>query len=159
MDQIKVDALDIAILRELKRNCKEPYRDFAQRLGTHPNTVIQRVHHLEHAGVIKGYSADIDYSKIGYDYHGLIMIRTSKISDSKNLWVFDDVVNIPQIETAYAVTGAYDALATIRVKNREEMVGVLKELQECKVVLKTNTHIILQTFKHAYDYNPFYSVL
>ncbi len=152
--QVSIDKLDQEILRELKNDCTQSYKKLAEKLGTHVNTIIQHVQRLEREKVITGYSATINYQKIGYDYQGIALIRTSKLTDTKNMWLFDDVIKIPQVEALYAVTGSDDAFAIIRVKNRDEMVDVLKQVQDSEVVVKTNTLIILHTFKQWTNYNP-----
>ncbi len=149
-----VDVVDIAILRELKTDCKQSYRDLAHKLNIHPNTLMQRIKKLEKEHVINGYYADIDYRKIGYDYHGVSMLRTKKSRVTENMWEFEDIKKIPQVEAIYALTGPYDAIAIIRVKNREEMVEVLKKMQQNQMIAKTNTQIILRTFKNPSEYNP-----
>ncbi len=149
-----IDIVDVSILRELKNDCKQSYRTLATKLGVHPNTLMQRIKKLEKEKVIIGYHADIDYRKLGYDYHGVSMIRTKKSKITESMWEFDDIKKIPELEALYTVTGQYDAIAVIRVKNREQLVEVLKRMQQNLMIAKTNTQIILSTFKRPSDYNP-----
>ncbi len=149
----KYDDLDLSILRELRENSKQSVRELANLLGAHPNTVIQRIKRLENNEVIKKYTVEIDYRKIGYDIHALVMIKTKKgkMSDS---WELQTVTRIPQIQSLYALTGNYDALAIVRVKERDELVKILRKIQENKVIARTNTYIMLTGYKSPDEFNP-----
>lgn len=151
----KCDMLDLQILKELRQDAKQSYRQLAEKLKIHPNTLMQRIKKLERDKIITGYQASINYTKLGYDYHGIAMLRTKKASTDKDIWQFKDIINLPQVQALYATTGVYDAVAIVRVKEREEMVKILKTIQESPIVYKSNTQIVLETFKHPSEYNPF----
>jgi len=149
----KLDSIDRMILSELRKNCKRPVRELAKELRVHPNTLLQRIKKLEKEKVIVGYMAEIDYRKLGYDLHAIVMgkVRKGRAGDPEQL---ADLSSIPEVQSLYAVTGAYDIIMVVKVKNRDGLVDVIRKIGENPIVVKTTSHIILYGYKHPYEFNP-----
>ena len=147
------DALDLAILRELREDSKQSIRELAQKVGSHPNTLMERIKKLENEKIIIKYSTDIDYRKIGYDMHALVLAKVRKgvIGDYSQL---ADVVHLPQIQSIYAITGTYDIAVMIRAKDRNELAEVLQKIQKNQIIVKTHTLLVMHTYKQPYEFNP-----
>lgn len=153
MANSKHDKLDISILSELRKNCKQNLKQLAAKFGTHPNTLLQRIRKLEREGVIRAYQAEIDYSKLGYDLQAIIMIKMTKgmLHDPE---IIEELARIPQIRALYGVTGAHDCVALISTKSKDDLVEVLQTIQSNKIVVKTITYLVLSAYKHPYEFNP-----
>ena len=72
---IKIDDLDIDILRSLNENARKSFRDIAKELHISLTTVSNRVKALERNGVIQGYIPVLDATKLGYDIMVVIGIK------------------------------------------------------------------------------------
>ena len=133
------DSIDLEILRELRGNCKQPVRELAKK--------------LEKEKVIIKYLAEIDYRKLDYDLHAVIMgkVRKGRAGDPEQL---ADLSSIPQVQSLYAVTGAYDIFLVVRVKDRDQLTEVIRKIGENPIVMKTTTHLILYSYKQPYEFNP-----
>ena len=150
---MKIDAIDMNILRELRENSDRPIRELAQKLGMHPNTLLQHIKKLEANRIIVKYMAEIDYAKMGYDLQTMVMIKVSK--DARSKWeVLDELRAFKDFVAIYAITGGYDLMAIVRTKNRKTLTDLLSELNKKPYVVETNTTLLLQAFKHAYEFNP-----
>jgi DNA-binding Lrp family transcriptional regulator len=147
------DSTDLAILRELRDDCKRPVRELAKKLKIHPNTLLQRIKKLEKEKIIVKYMAEVDYHKIGYDLHAIIMgkVRKGRAGDPEQL---ADLTAIPEIQSLYAATGVYDIVALVKVKNRDQLVEVVRKIGENPIVIKTITQIILYGYKNPHEFNP-----
>ena len=148
-----IDVVDVAILRELKNNCKQSYRTLASKLGIHPNTLMQRIKKLEKEKFIRAYHADIDFEKIGYDLFAFVTIKL-RMGISWERELITTLVNIPQIQGLFPVAGAPDAIALVYAKDKGELADVLRKIQKTDVVIKTTTYIALDIYKRVYDFNP-----
>ncbi len=60
-----MDAIDVAILRELQADGRLSNQDLAARVGLSPSPCLRRVRALERAGVITGYRAVLDPAAVG----------------------------------------------------------------------------------------------
>ena len=142
----KIDTVDLMILKELRKDCKRPMRELAQKLRMHPNTLLQRIKRLEKSKIVRRYHADIDYKALGYDMHSVVMIKIRK-SGLEDKDLLKDVAAMPEVVSLYAVTGGADVIATVKAKNRDDLVRVLRAIQSNDSVLRTTSYIILLTFK------------
>ncbi len=147
------DELDTKILANMRENCKQNLKELANKLAVHPNTLMQRVKKLEKEGVIIKYTAEIDYTKLGYDLDAMIMVKVNK--DTRTKWyVLNDLKAIKDINILYTITGNYDVMAIVKTKNRETLTALLAELNKKQYIVETNTTVLLYSFKHAYEFNP-----
>ncbi len=151
--EITLDELDIALLRELKNDCMQGYRDLASKLRMHPNTVMQRIKRLEREHIVRGHYADVDYSRLGLDLHALLLIKVKKgtVGVTEQL---KDVAALPQVQSLYAIAGHYDLVMLIQVKDRAELAETLQKIQKNAIIVRTNTFLILHPYKQYHEFNP-----
>ncbi len=60
-----LDDLNTRILRTLSQDGRISNLDLAEKVGLSPSACLRRVQDLERSGVIKGYRAVIDATKVG----------------------------------------------------------------------------------------------
>jgi DNA-binding Lrp family transcriptional regulator len=65
-EEIKLDLKDRKILYELDKNSRQSNSEIAKKVGLNKNTVNYKISRMTHEGVISGYYATIDSSKLGY---------------------------------------------------------------------------------------------
>ncbi|HID72597.1 TPA: Lrp/AsnC family transcriptional regulator, partial [Candidatus Micrarchaeota archaeon] len=131
-----------------------PTKELARKLGIHPNTLLQRIKRLEKEGVIKKYMAKIDYGKVGYDLHIILMMRVRK-GRAGDMDQLKDLLKVKELETLYATTGTWDLIGSCRVKNRKHLLKVIQRIGKNKIVMKTSSYLTLFSYKGAQDFNPF----
>lgn len=143
----KPDALDERIIGELSSNGRDSFREIAKRLKVSTSTVIQRVRNLEKEGIVRGYSADYDYSKLGYEFMGVIEITITK---GALLEVQKKIAQLQGVVAVYDVTGLSDSMVLVRTKNRSEFSRLVKTILSMEHVEHSNTHVILNVIKEDY---------
>lgn len=154
---MKYDELDFGILRELREHANLSYKEIAKRLKAHPNTVMLRIKRLERENVIRKYSADIDYSKLGLKLRAAITMRTRGVNvlNVGKKGHVNGILQIPQLIALYGTAGPTDAIAFVEVKDINELTEVIAKIQNTPGVIRTSTYVILATYKHSSEYNPF----
>ncbi|HEV8192509.1 MAG TPA: Lrp/AsnC family transcriptional regulator, partial [Ktedonobacterales bacterium] len=60
-----LDSTDWSILRELQQDARLSYNELGRRVGLSAPAAAERVRRLESAGVITGYGARVDPTKMG----------------------------------------------------------------------------------------------
>jgi DNA-binding Lrp family transcriptional regulator len=139
-----LDKTDKAILNVLHDNARFSYRQIARLVKVSVATVLNRVRVLEESGVIKKYSVVLDYDKLGYDVEVIIDVRVSK---GKLFEVERKIAKHPNVFAVYDNTGHFDATIVARFTNRRAMDTFLKKIQSYDFVERTETKLVLNTFK------------
>ena len=74
----ELDATDQAILDLLQENCKQPLAAIGEKVGLSAPAVLDRIHKLEEAGVIRAYTALLDARRLGLDVAAFIGVSTDR---------------------------------------------------------------------------------
>lgn len=139
-----LDPKDKKILNILVENSRLSLRQIAKKAKVSVATVMHHVKKLEKDGIIKNYTAKLDYEKVGYDVEVIIEIRISK---GKLFEVERKIAMHPNVFAVYDITGAFDAVVLARFPTRRQMDNFLKKLQTYDFVERTETKLILNTIK------------
>ena len=135
---------DKRILNILLENSRLSLRQIAKKAEVSVATVMHHINNLEKEKIIKGYTAKLNYEKIGYDVEVLIEIRISK---GKLFEVEKKIASHPNVFAIYDITGTFDAAILARFPSRRLMDNFLKKIQTYDFVERTETKLILSTIK------------
>jgi DNA-binding Lrp family transcriptional regulator len=149
-ENMKIDDLDKKIVQAICQSSQGSYRQIAKRLGIHPTTLIQRVKHLEEEGVIKGYRAQVDYMKLGYEFMAIVHIYV----EGDLMEVEKKIMGLSNVVAVLDVTGECDSIAWVACRSREEFSSVVKGMLTIPGVKKTNTYVILNMIKDPFNFLP-----
>ena len=97
-----LDAKNIALLRQLQADPRQPMSELARRVGMSGPAVRERVQRLEDAGIIRGYRVDIDPKAIGLPVMAIIRIRPLPGQSQR---VAELAQQMPTITECHRVTG------------------------------------------------------
>jgi len=137
---VKIDEIDKKILKILKSNARISLTKIAKEIGLSVMGVKNRISRLEKAGVIKGYSANINYVKLGYNIIAFVGVNTEP---KKRMDVIRELKKREEVIELYEVTGTYDIIAKVAIKNMEELRKFLAiTMAEVEGVTRTYTMII-----------------
>ncbi|WP_435064942.1 Lrp/AsnC family transcriptional regulator [Halobaculum sp. EA56] len=123
----EIDDVDKAILYALQEDARSMSSgDIAERTGTSDSTVRKRIQRLESDGVIKGYSASVDYQRSGYPLR-MLLFCTASISERgdriPDILDIDGVVSVQEL-----VTGEQNLLVTVVGETDSDITPVAQEL-------------------------------
>lgn len=113
------------ILQALQENARLSFSELGLRVGLSSPAVAERVRKLEDTGIIKGYHAEIDTTKVGYPITAIIRSqaqgdRCSRISAS--------VRDIPEVLECYRVTGSDCLIMRVIVSSVEHLEALIDRL-------------------------------
>ncbi len=141
------DELDEKIILALESNSRVSFRELAKTLGSSTSTVALRVKRMESSGIIRRYAADLDREKLGFDLTALIEIT---IRGQPLLKVQAQIARLPQVVSVWDITGHFDSIVLVRVRNRRELSATVKKILDVDGVEHTDTHLILNAVKENY---------
>ncbi len=141
---VKLDDLDIKILRALEENARMSYREIAQKFGVATGTIYNRIKKLTDRGVIKGYAPLIDPEKVGLNITALILVQV----DGKHLVeVEEEIAKFDEVSVVYDITGDFDVAVVARFRDRDELNSFIKRLLAMQHVKRTVTNFVLNVVK------------
>ena len=135
---------DKKILNILVEDSRLSLRQIAKKADASVATVMNHLRQLEKTGLIKKYTAKLDYERAGYDVEVMIEIRISK---GKLFEVEKKIGSNPNVFAVYDITGPFDAVILARFPTRRLMDNFLKKIQTYEFVERTETKLILNTIK------------
>lgn len=116
MKNIKIDAFDAAILRNLQKDGRATINDLAEKVGLSPSPVARRVRLLEEAGVVTGYAALIDEATLGYGFSVFVSVKLDKQVDDALVTFEAAIARFPEVVDCWLMTGNRDYLLRIATK-------------------------------------------
>lgn len=142
-----IDQVDLQILKILQEDSKQSYRKLATRTHLTGVNTAARIKNLEEKGILKGYSAVLDPVKLGYDLTAVIFVQTEGgyLKDLEN-----ELSQMVNVITIYEITGDFDVVAIVKLKDRESLNTLLKNLLVTPHIKKTMTNITLNIVKEDF---------
>lgn len=97
-----LDKYDRILLDALLQNGRASFAQLAKLVNLSAPAVAERVAKLEASGVITGYEAKVDLSKVGLPIQCIIELR---MGSHGNQQAYDDLWKIPELIQCHRVTG------------------------------------------------------
>lgn len=137
-----MDKYDLTILKELQENGKLSIAELGRVIGLSTTATKERVKKLENEGVIKGYSAIIDASKVGYDMSAYITVPVGNLEIKE---MADKLSSMEEIVECHKVTGNTCFLVKVRAKNSAHLEHLIDKINN--FAKNTYTYLVLSTAK------------
>jgi Lrp/AsnC family leucine-responsive transcriptional regulator len=131
-----IDAVDARLLTMLAANARMTVADLARQVSMSSPSVADRLRRLEDAGVVRGYTIDIDPVALGYTMQAIVRIRPlpGQLRRVEQL-----LAEIPEFVECDKVTGEDCFVARVMLRTIGHLDGVLDRVTE---YAETNTAII-----------------
>ncbi|WLG45021.1 Lrp/AsnC family transcriptional regulator [Pseudomonas sp. FP1740] len=109
------DQIDRRILHELSRDARQTNLKLAERVGLSPSACLRRVQELERSGVITGYRAVIDRSRLGAGFVAYVTVGLSNHTKD-SLRAFEKAISAcPDVVELHTVTGTIEYLLRVEL--------------------------------------------
>lgn len=146
-----LDGIGKKILTELQENGRLPFTELGRRVGLSTPAVMDRVRQLEDVGIIRGFRADVDFSKMGYPIVAFIAVnvvgdflpRMSKLAKS-----------VPEILECHRVTGSNSFIMKVIAGSVEELEKTIDRLTP---YVATTTSLVLSSIVMRRNIEPMQS--
>lgn len=114
-----LDDVDRRIVDALVRDGRMANNALAERVGIAPSTCLARTRSLIERGIIRGFRADIDYSKAGADLQAVIFVRVRPAARPGLMAMTERLAKEPGVLNVFFVAGAFDFIVHIVASNTE----------------------------------------
>lgn len=150
MRKLKLDSIDLRILKELQADGRMSFTDLAPKVGLTTSPCLERVRRLERAGVIKGYAAIVEPRAV--EAGMLVFIELSLTYSTPD--IFNDfrraVRRLPQVLECHLVSGDFEYLLKARVRDMNAYRELLGEIVRLLPgVRNSKTLVVLEEVKET----------
>lgn len=99
---MKIDEIDKKIINELYHNSRLSMSELGRRVNLSSPSVTERVRQMESFGLIKKYTVEVDYAKLGLPIQCIIeaTVKNGDYASFKRL-----IAKVPNVEFCYRVAG------------------------------------------------------
>jgi len=141
-----MDRFDRLILEALQGDGRISNKQLAQQVHLSESACLRRVRALEEDGMIERYVAMLNQRKVGVPGDVLVHIGLHREEQSE-LAAFEDAVrNIPEVMECYLMTGEFDYLLRVVVKDMADFERIHKdELTRLPGVARVNSSFAIRT--------------
>ncbi len=141
---LEIDDIDRKIIGQYVADARQSYHQVAKKIGVAVSTVQARTKKLESEGILKGYTAVLDYEKLGLTVTAITEITTigGRLPEVEN-----KLSQMPQANAVYDVAGTTDAIVIGKFRSTGELSKFAKAIQGIPNVNRTETHIVLSVVK------------
>ena len=117
MARVKLDRIDIRILRDLQENGRITNVELARRAGISPPPCLRRVRALEETGCIRGYHAELDPEALGFGVSVFAHVGLHSQAEG-DLTAFESLVATwPEVRECHMLAGEMDFLLRIAAED------------------------------------------
>ncbi len=128
MAQITLDSIDRRILSELQAEGRMTNVDLAAKVGLTAPPCLRRVRALEETGIIEGYHAALNASRLGFTITVFAMVSLKSQAEA-DLRAFEDhIATLAPVRECHMLNGEIDFILKI----------VARDLQEFQAFLTTS---------------------
>ncbi|MBI4440494.1 AsnC family transcriptional regulator [Candidatus Woesearchaeota archaeon] len=125
-DIVRLDVKDKKLISLLLANGSLSYSQFGKQIGLSRSNVARRVTLLEEKGVIVGYNAFIDVSKLGINT-AFLLLHTQNLREEKHQ-LLERISRHPAVFSILELTGKYDTLVAFYYREDEEQDRICEDI-------------------------------
>ena len=146
---VKLDEIDLKILRILQEQADMNITLIADKVGLSHTPCWRRIRKMEESGVIASRKCHLDAEKVGLDVSIFVFVRLD-VHSSEVLEEFEAATqNVPEIMQCYTMSGEFDYLLRVVVRTvRDYEKAVKGELLKLPHVGVMNSHFALNEIKN-----------
>lgn len=137
-----MEPLDRHIVQVLAQDGRISFADLGRRVGLSTSAVHQRVKRLEERGIITGYRAVVDYTKVGLPLTALMSVKPFDPAAEDD--VPERLHDIDEIVACWSVAGDENYVLLCRVPTPQDLESLIAEIREAGSC-STHTTVVLST--------------
>lgn len=140
-----LDAVDVAILRELQKDARLQNKELAAIVGVAPSTALERVRSLRRRGVFTGFHATVNLAALGRPVSALLSVRVRPHRQQIVAAFKTFVLEQPETVSLLHVAGPDDYLIQVAVPDTTHLQQLLiNRLISRPEVVSVNTMLVFE---------------
>ncbi len=141
---VRIDSKDRRILEFLLEDGRISLKEMGKRLGISDVAVRKRIKKLERAGIIRGYTAKVSPSALGYS---VVSLTGVDVEPGDLIRVARELTNRSYVKSAWITAGDHSIMLEIWARDSREMDEILEEISKMRGVNRVCPAVVTQRLK------------
>ena len=147
---MKLDTIDLSILKLLQKNSKLTNKALSTHLSLSVTAVYERIKKLEKTGIIKGYVALLSKEKLEQSFVAFCHVKLIQHTQDNVKQFEKEVIKIDEVLECYHLSGDYDYLLKVHVKDMESYRNfMIEKLTNLNHIGSTHSMFMINEVKHT----------
>lgn len=146
-----MDKIDLELIAILQKDGRVPFTEIAKRLNISEGTVRNRLARLQEQEILQVVGL-VDPYNLGFDAPAMIGVS---VAPPKLESAAEKIAAFEEVSYLIMVSGEVDLIVEVMCRDRESLARFLNEkLRQVPGITRTQTYLILRTYKMAYGARP-----
>ena len=147
---MKLDEIDLKILRLLQKDAKSTNKALSANLALSVTAVYERIKKLEKTGFIQGYVALVSKEKVDKSFVAFCHVKLVQHTQDNVKQFEREVIAIDEVLECYHLSGDYDYLLKVHVKDMESYRKfMIEKLTNLNHIASTHSMFMINEVKHT----------
>ncbi len=147
---MKLDEIDLKILRLLQNDAKLTNKALSANLALSVTAVYERIKKLEKTGFIEGYVALVSKEKVDKSFIAFCHVKLVQHTQDNVKQFEREVIAIDEVLECYHLSGDYDYLLKVHVKDMESYRKfMIEKLTNLNHIGSTHSMFMINQVKHT----------
>lgn len=143
-----LDEKDRIILELLQQDASLSTYKITKKTGIPQTTVLNRINKLKEEGIIKHYTLDLDWKKLGMNHKALILVKVDKKAEQKVGDIEEKVSKLSPVLNVKRLMGKNDFMIELVCRDIDELNDFLiKKIRSLPEIADTETIIVLKEWE------------
>jgi Lrp/AsnC family leucine-responsive transcriptional regulator len=139
----ELDQLDLQLVEALQRNARSTFAELGTIVGLKAPAVHERVKRLEARGYLRGYAAQVDNRRLGYELMAFVGVITAPEKTYDEFTT--QLATLPEVLEMHSVAGDETFLLKVATRSTGHLDDFLSRIKRIPGIARTRTTIVLST--------------
>lgn len=116
------------LLNELQKNARVSYTELGQKVGLTSPAVTDRIRRMEEAGIITGYHAKVDLTKVGLPI--MAIVRLGEVGGQSCAVRAEQISQIAEVIECIRTTGDDSIIVKVVARSMDHLTAVLDQISQ-----------------------------
>jgi DNA-binding Lrp family transcriptional regulator len=142
-----MDKIDRHLLTELQRDARQSASQLGEKVGLSASPCARRIRQLEEKGYIRSVVARLNPELLGYTLKVFVHVRLNQHQEAVVIKFENAVCAMPEVLNCVTVSGAFDYLLEVVVKDLIQYEQWVTRLQRLSMVAQLDSSFAIRTVK------------
>lgn len=149
---MKLDSTSLKIVSRLLIDGRLTHQALADEFNYSRPAIHQRINKLESSGVIRGYKAEVDFRKLGFNIETFVIVNIHTLDYNETI---SSILDLSEegvyVEKVFRITGENCIMVKLLVASTEHLRKFHDKILKIEGLVETNTMMVMQEEDNIFE--------